>query len=135
MIELVASGARTANGGGDPTAVQGLQYADSGVFVLDVTAAAAAAGDKLDVFVQSSADGGKIWNDFIRFTQVLGNGGAKQFQAYWNRTTPPSSLLAAPVDGAMSAGVVQGPIGNLLRTVWLVTDGGAHGQSFTFRVR
>ena len=49
------------------------------VVTLDVTAAATAAGDILDVYVDTSFDGGTTWVNLGRFTRVLGNGGAKKF--------------------------------------------------------
>ena len=49
------------------------------VVTLDVTAAATAAGDILDVYVDTSFDGATTWVNLGRFTRVLGNGGVKKF--------------------------------------------------------
>ena len=49
------------------------------VFVLDVTAAATDVGDLFDVTVQTKI--GSFWLDAAKFTQVLGNGGAKTYVA------------------------------------------------------
>lgn len=103
-------------------------------FLLDVTAAGSAADDTLDVFMQSSMDGGVSWDDLVHFTQVLGNGGPKQFLASWVRTLEPTNPLHAPQDAGMSAGVEQGPIGNLLRVKWVIVAG-AGTHAFTFGIR
>ncbi len=46
------------------------------VFQCILTAAAAAAGDTLDVYIQQTWDG-LNWDDVLHFNQFLGNGGAK----------------------------------------------------------
>lgn len=135
---LLASAARTASGSFEvpnPTFVR----AEAGLFLLDVTAAATDVGDTLDVFLQGyvglsgSTD---LWQDFIHFTQVLGNGGAKRFLATWMRGVAPASLLAATVeDGALAAGVRQGPIGERVRVKWVIVDAGTVNASFTFSVQ
>ncbi len=49
------------------------------VVILNVTVAATDATDTLDVYVDTSFDGGTTWINIGRFTQVLGNGGAKKY--------------------------------------------------------
>ena len=101
------------------------------VFVLDVTAAATLAGDTLDVFLQGSPDpSGPYWNDFVHFTQVLGNGGAKRFEARWTSLVAPTTAQAAPQDGALAAGVAQGLFGAAMRVKWVLVGTG----NFTFAV-
>lgn len=133
MVSVLASTTATADG---TAAAASYQYGrvNAAVFLLTVSAAAAAVGDLLDVFLQSSADGGTTYDDFVRFTQVLGNGGAKKYIAVWQRDVTPTRALGAPQDGAMAAGVNQGPVATTWRIKYKVTDGGAHGQSFTFKV-
>ena len=104
-----------------------------GEFLLNVTAAGSVAGDTLDVYIQASADNGTTWDDFVHFTQVLGNGGAKKFLARWQGMIAPTTALAAPQDVAMAAGVAQGPHGNRWRTKWVIVNGGGT-HSFTFSV-
>lgn len=74
-LDFKTSGAQTASTTGDtirlPTAYK------QAIFILDVTAAATASGDTLDVYVDFSPDG-TSWINAIHFTQVLGNGGAKK---------------------------------------------------------
>ena len=134
MTTLLASAARTASGTFVvPTPLPAGVLA--GVFQLLVSAAATDVGDTLDVYIQHSVDGGTTWDDFIHFTQVLGNGGAKTFIARWNPIgAAPESELGAPQDAAMSAGVLQQPIGPNLRVKWAITDAGTDNASFTFGV-
>lgn len=131
--QLLASAARTASGVSVlPTAVPaGIVAA---VFQLDVTAAATAVGDTLDVYIQHTVDGTN-YDDFVHFTQVLGNGGAKRFMARWNGIgAAPESELGAPQDAAMSAGVLQQPVGNTWRVKWVIVDADTDDASFTFSV-
>jgi hypothetical protein len=128
---LLASAARTESGASEvPTTLP--DDVLGACILLDVTAAATAAGDTLDVYVQHSVDG-STWDDFIHFTQVLGNGGAKQFYARWSALgAAPEAELAAPQDGAMAAGVLQQPTGREWRVKWVIAD--ADAPSFTFSV-
>ncbi len=129
---LVSSAARTTSG---TAAVTG-NFANmlGAAFLLTVSAAATDVGDTLDVYVQSSTDGGTTWDDFVHFTQVLGNGGAKKYQAYWTSLMAPETELGAPADGTLAAGVKQGPVGSNLRVKWVIVDSGTLNVSFTFRV-
>jgi hypothetical protein len=131
--ELLASAARTASGNfAIPTALP--DSLRGAVVLLDVTAAATAVDDTLDVYVQHSVDG-SAWDDFIHFTQVLGNGGAKQFYARWTPLgAAPEAELGAPQDAALAAGVLQQPVGLLWRVKWVLVDAGADDASFTFSV-
>lgn len=116
MQTLLASAARTASG----TASLTIAHIDrilAALFFLDVTVAATAAADTLDVYLQASPDGGTTWDDVVHFTQVLGNGGAKQFIATWQRNVTPEAELQAPQDVAMAAGVRQGPVFDLATEV------------------
>lgn len=96
------------------------------VFTLDVTAAAAAVGDTLDVFVQTLTAAG-IWVDVVHFTQVLGNGGAKRFVA--KILAGASEAMFAPTT-ALNAGSVRNIIGDLFRMRCDVVSSSA--PSFTF---
>ncbi len=136
---LVSSAARTSSS--TASVELGESYAiEAAVFQLAVTAAATDVDDTLDVYVQQSVDGGTTWDDFVHFTQVLGNGGAKVFLASWQRQVAPESELKAPADAALAAGVLQGPVSPQWRVKWVVVDsngvgGPADGDvSFTFSV-
>lgn len=99
------------------------------LFELDVTAAAAAVGDTLDVKIQTSIDATN-WIDVCYFTQILGNGGAKHIIASIVSQTAVSMFANAN----LTAGNVRHLFGDSWRVVYTVADGGAHGQSFTFGV-
>lgn len=100
-------------------------------FLLVVSAAATDAIDTFDLFLQFSPDGGTTWQDFVHFTQVLGNGGAKKYLASWQAGIAPGTLMAAPTDGTLAAGVRQGPIASAIRAKAVVVDADANA-SFTW---
>jgi len=141
MITLLASAARAVSGSqalwpasGNPPSPIRWEKLESGVFVLDVSAAAAAVGDTLDVYLQSAANpeagaASAFWDDFVHFTQALGNGGAKRFLAYWIRDYIPTTGVKAPQDAALAAGVQQGPYGEGGRVKWVIAGA---SPSFTF---
>ncbi len=132
MQTLVASAAQSTSGNSGALN-QHFELLSAAVFVLDVTAAASAAGDTLDVYVQHSWDEGASWDDFVHFTQVLGNGGAKKFLAFWSLFGgAPTTPLKAPQDGALAAGVQQGPVAATWRVKWVIAGAGSH--TFTFSV-
>lgn len=133
MIALLASAARTESAAGSAVNFD-FSRLRAAIFLLTVSAAATDAGDLLDVWLQHSPDGGTTYDDFIRFTQVAGNGGAKKYLATWIRDYTPESEMRAPQDAAIAAGVVQGPIGPTVRPKWAITDGGADNASFTFKL-
>lgn len=130
---LLASTTDTGAGSFTSTAVRLSERTRSAEVLLNVTAAAAAANDTLDVYVQASVDGGSTWDDFIHFTQVLGNGGAKKYLARWQGEVAPTTALAAPGDATLAAGVAQGPHGLLWRVKRVVASG--TGAVFTLSVQ
>lgn len=107
-----------------------LQKYDAALVLLNVTAAATAVGDTLDVYLQKnvSIPGTPIWTDFVHFTQVLGNGGAKQFVAEITQEDITSGLHVVQ-DAAMTAGVNGGPWGDMWRVKWVIAGA---TPSFTF---
>lgn len=124
---LHASGAETATGTG--TAISGLGNAKVLQFELDVTAAATAAGDTIDVYVQTMIDGTN-WVDIVHFTQVLGNGGAKRFYAKISSNLAESLFNNAT---ALAAGSVRNIFGDQYRAAWTVAS--ATAPSFTFSLQ
>jgi len=134
MDTLVSSVARTSSGNSGILNLANPQFIKAALFELDVSLAANVAGDKLNVFIQHSVDGTNF-DDFVHFTEVLGDGGANRYLATWVRDVSPESEMKPLTDGSLSAGsVLQGPVGDIWRVKWVITDGGAHGQSFTFLV-
>lgn len=98
--------------------------------VLDVTAAATEAGDTFDLFLQTKV--GNQWLDVIRFTLVLGTGGAKRFFAKISRKDAETLFENAT---ALSAGAVRNFIGDQIRLRWVIVDvPTSSNQSFTFSV-
>lgn len=130
-LTLLASAARTSSNVA-ALSIPNLRAVKAAVLLLDVTAAAQLVGDTLDVYLQGSVDGSS-WNDILHVTQVLGNGGAKKYEARWFRDMAPETELGALLDKAMTEGVLQGPqaVSNW-RLAWVVA-GGAN-KSFTFSV-
>lgn len=131
---LLASAARNASGSAvvDAKIAYALSRCCRAAFLLNVSAAATAVGDLLDVYIQTSIDGTN-YDDLLRFTQVLGNGGVKKYVAYWQGEATPTTPLAAPTDGSMAAGVKQGPLfGATFRVKWTITS--ASAPNFTFDV-
>jgi hypothetical protein len=108
----------------------------AGSFILVVSAVATEAADTLDVYIQSSSDGGNYYDDFIHFTQVLGNAAPPvKTQAFWNALMAPEAELAASADASMAVGVKQGPVGDKWRVKWVVAgDVPVLNASFTFAV-
>lgn len=98
---------------------------------LDVTSAAAAAGDTLNVYIQGTTDSVN-YNDFISFTQVLGNGGTKRFTAHWSALATPTTPLALNTDGSQTVSTVtQGPVAKPWRVKWVIAGS---TPVFTFTV-
>ena len=132
MVTIVESAARTLSSNSGALPISQLRFVKVANFFLDVTVAAQLVTDTLNVYIQSSIDG-IVWDDFVSFTQVLGNGGAKQYIARWFRDLSPEAELAAPSDKALAAGVRQGPVPcSYWRVAWVIA-GGAN-KSFTFSV-
>lgn len=125
-VVLQASAAQTATGTG--TAVTDLGEWNQVTAQLEVTAAATAVGDLLDVFLQTSIDG-TTWLDIIHFTQVLGNGGAKR---YIGKIDAATALTMYETGTALSAAAVRNIVGDQYRVRWAITS--ASAPSFTFSV-
>lgn len=134
-VVLRASSALAAAGTVNESAVTGLGAYRQAQILLDVTAAASAAGDTLDVYIDTSMDGGIVWNNVVHFTQVLGNGGAKQFWAVIDPGGAPAATVTAIVTDAAAGVVRPSMLGDQLRVRSTLVDGGAHGQTFTYSVK
>lgn len=127
VTELVASGARTADGNGSTVY---MPMAQSFAFVLDQTVAASAVDDTCDVFIQTMLDGTN-WVDVVHFTQTLGNGtDAQRFIAKISAHIATAEFENAT---ALGAAAVRHLMGDAWRARWaIVTGAGTH--SFTFSV-
>lgn len=104
------------------------------VAVLDVTAAAADVGDTLDVYLDTSFDGGTTWINIGHFTQVLGNGGVKKFLMSF-KSNPIAASNAVPVGTDQAAGAaLQIGFGSKLRCRYVQVDANSNG-AFTFSLK
>lgn len=128
---LIASTAQTATS----TGVESIRLpvAAAYAFILDVTAAATAVGDTLNVFVQTRIDdtGGENWLDIAHFTEVLGNGGPKQ---YVTKVTRGLATAEYEVGTALGAAAVRNIMGDEYRVRFAIIDADTDDASFTFGV-
>lgn len=131
---LVASATQSASGNSGPINIVQLggQGPDSAVFILWLTASSTPT--TLDVYLQSSTDGGTTWWDFAHFGQLGAVSTGKQVIT-WSRkaggaVTANLNQIAGG-DGVIAAGVViNGPIvDNYFRVKWVIA-----GTSYTFSV-
>lgn len=128
-VTIEASSAKAATGTTTtPQYLPGMVNAFA--FVLDVTAAATAVGDTLDVRVQTKLDGTN-WIDVVRFKEVLGNGGAK---TYISKIVAQLAEPEFETGTALGASLVRNLIGDTWRASWAIVDADADDASFTFSV-
>lgn len=126
VLTLLASTTSAVNGNGDSVRLAGMVNAMA--FTLDLTAAATAVGDLLDVYVQTMIDGTN-WLDVARFTRCLGNGGALR---YTTKLTADLVLAEFETGTGLAAAAIRDLLGDQWRIRWAITDTGA--ASFTFSV-
>lgn len=103
------------------------------VFVLDITAAATDADDTLDVYLDTSYDGGTTWINFAHFTQALGNGGAKKFLVSMHEDV--SSHVAVSTDLTGTGAVRSIQLGDRVRYRGTVVDPTGSNGSFTWSLK
>lgn len=129
--------AKTQTGAGTGTSDvynQHNELDDAALLILTVSAAAAAAGDTLDVWVQHSWDDGTSFDDFVHFTQVLGNGGTLVHLCPWTLSSSAPAAMHKAVAKTLTAAnsPLLGPIGNVWRVQYTVATAGT--ANFTFSV-
>lgn len=106
------------------------------VVILDVTAAATEVGDLLDVYIDTSFDGGVSFINLGRFTQVLGNGGAKKFLMSFKANPLATSNLAVFSTDQTAGNALQIGFGDRLRYRAAVTDAATLANvSFNFSLK
>lgn len=131
-IVLHASAAETASA--TETAVTYLDGFSIAEILFDVTAAATDGADTLDLYIDCSPDGGTTWLNTVHFTQVLGNGGVKQFFATLNVAGATGTAIVAAGSDLTTAPDIRHFIGNAMRARYVIVDSGDANQSFTFSV-
>ena len=125
---VILSPSATVTASGTGTAVSQLGEFVAFYLQLDVTAAATASGDKLDVYLQTTIDGTN-WLDIYHFTQLAGNGGAKR---YFAKFIAADALTEFENGTALIASGGRAILGDSYRVRWAVTNSSA--PSFTFSV-
>jgi hypothetical protein len=107
------------------------------MFELYVSAAAAVAGDTLDVYVQTSFDlqptAASRWVDVVHFAQILGN--VTPPKDYYDKIVANQPQAEFEAGSALAASAVRNLFGDAWRVKYVIVDGGAHGQSFNFAVK
>lgn len=104
------------------------------IAVLDLTAAATDVGDTLDVYLDTSFDGGASFVNIGHFTQMLGNGGAKKFiMSFKAAPIAASNCVSFTADQAASAALQIG-FGDRLRYRATTVDANANA-SFTYSLK
>jgi hypothetical protein len=102
------------------------------VVQLKVTDAATAAGDTLDVYVDTSFDGGTTWVNIGHFTQVLGDGGAKTFVMSFCNANPGSSAVVDVSSNANAGATRQIGFSDQIRYRGVAVE--ADDAAFTYSV-
>jgi hypothetical protein len=100
---------------------------------LAVSEAATDSIDTLDVYVDTSFDGGATFVNIGHFTQVLGNGGAKTFVMSFCNANPGTSAVVNVSSDASAGSTRQIGFGSALRYRGVMVDADGDG-SFTYSV-
>lgn len=127
-VTLMASAIKTVTG--TSTAVRMPGMVNAYVFTLDVTAAATAVGDTLNVAVQTKVDGTN-WADVCAFTEIKGDGGVKRFGMKVAAGTAQAIYTAT---ASLAADAIRNILGDQWRLSWVIVDADADNASFTFSV-
>lgn len=134
IATLRASGAQTVGTvTGDEVKFQ--RVYKQALILLDVTAAATEVDDTLDVYIDVSPDGGTTWINVGRFTQVLGNGGAKKFVMALTGDNAGASAVFDVTSNAAAGATRQLGIADRIRYRGVVTDPTGANGSFTYAVK
>lgn len=132
ILTLRASAAQATAGTVTGTGQVFRQPMREATVLLNVSAAGTAAGDTLDVYVDTSPDGGTTWVNIGHFTQVLGNGGAKKFVMALRSDNPGATAVADVTSDAAAGATRQYGINDRLRYRGIVAETTA--ATFTYSV-
>ena len=129
-IETLKASGAVAAGSVTGDAVKLQKVYQQATIVLNVTAAATEVDDTLDIYLDTSYDGGTTWVNIAHFTQVLGNGGAKEFAVNITNKNPVAEIDVA-ADAA--AGTIRAlALGDRIRYRSVAVDAGGVAAAFTF---
>jgi hypothetical protein len=104
------------------------------VVLLNLTAAAGAGGDVLDVYVDVLGPDGATWLNAVHFTQIAGDSAAIKHYAVLDASAPAATSFNVTADCA--SGVTKPYLwGPQIRGRYTLVDAGAHGQSVTFSLK
>ena len=134
LLTLRASAAQATAGTVTGADVLIDQKCDQLVATLTVSAAGTDVGDTLDVYIDTSFDGGTTYVNLGHFTQVLGTGGAKTFILVIKNDNPGSSAVFNVTSDATAGATRQIGFGNIIRYRGVMVDANANG-SFTYEVK
>ncbi len=113
----------------------GTWYYRSATFEYHLTAAATEAGDTLDLFIDTSLDGGTNWINIVHFAQSTGTSEPDRAVA---TIAPEASVMTAPVDVAAdaAAGAVRHILGDRVRVRYTMVQAATNdNETFTLAVR
>ena len=129
-IETLKASGAVAAGSVTGDAVKLQKVYQQATIILNVTAAATEVDDTLDVYLDTSYDGGTTWVNIAHFTQVLGNGGVKEFAVNIINKNPVAEIDVA-ADAA--AGTIRAlALGDRIRYRSVAVDAGGVAAAFTF---
>ena len=134
-VEVLASGARSITGAGSAARLAEPSQVLNGVaFQVDLTAAATAVTDTLDLYIETMMDGVN-WNRIAHFTQMVGNGGAKRFVIVVPVLASLVTLGQQNEEAdALDEGAVRSMFGDQYRALWEIADISGLAE-FTFSVK
>ena len=101
--------------------------------LLNVTAAATDATDTLDVYIDTSPDGGTTWVNIGHFAQVTGNGGAKKYVMALRSDNPGATAVIDVTSDAVAGATRQYGINDRLRYRGIVAQ--TNAGAFTYSVK
>ena len=113
----------------------GLYSHRTATFEYHLTAATTEVADTLDVFIDTSLDGGTTWINIVHFAQSTGTSEPDRFVAV---VAPEASVMTAPVDVAAdaAAGAVRHFLGERVRVRYTMVQSATNdNESFTIAVR
>jgi hypothetical protein len=122
----------------------GVRYDDQGgsriiyreaLVMLNVLEAATAVGDTLDVYIDTSPDGGNTWINIGHFAQILGNGGAKKQVMALKSDNPGATAVADVTSDAAAGATRQFGIGDRLRYRGVCSTSGVFTYAVTAMVK